>query len=209
MSTAIDDPIPTVRVGRLVSATRKTRTITPQRPAPHVPRDSEVRLLFFLGLGGAAALVGLAMIGSWLVQSDVAMEEATVAPRSLRVPPPILALAIPALRMPELLPEPALAQSEPGQPELLPEPLADRTGQTVALQTIEEGPGSILADTNLPGQTTKGATCASLALASSLCRTQRRPSNRQRRKTNRFSSFTFPATSKITPLPETTRKRSV
>jgi hypothetical protein len=122
MSTALHEPPQGIRVGRLVKVIArppKTRT-GPPRAEPPAPKSEEVRLLLFLGLGGAACLAVLALAGLALITRDgAALNDAAAA-----APAQLAALEVtsddPSLETAELLPAPAL---EPQEVELLPQPV--------------------------------------------------------------------------------------
>src|SRR5438045_3814434 len=86
MSTAIHDPPPRVRVGRLVPIRRRPPALP--RAEPTAPQSGEVHLLLSLGLGGAACLAGLALAGLLL------MPPGSGAQTAMDEPAPRLAAAI-------------------------------------------------------------------------------------------------------------------
>ena len=82
MSTALHEPPRGIRVGRLVKGIAKPPNpkASPPRAEPAAPRSEEVRLVFFLGLGGAASLVVLTLAGLVLVpRGNGAGEDASTA----------------------------------------------------------------------------------------------------------------------------------
>jgi hypothetical protein len=129
MSTAVHERPPTPRVGRLVSVASKRRSplVPPPRTEPAAPRADEVHLLLYLGLGGAACLVLLALAGLVLVphgsaaQAEIDVQAPDIPAAEL---PPPERPAEPEPSVPELLPEPGLEANIPEPaplPSLLPE----------------------------------------------------------------------------------------
>src|SRR5438477_9127612 len=118
MSTALHEPPRGIRVGRLVKAIAKPPKPKPSPPRaePPAPRSEEVRLVFFLGLGGAACLLVLALTGLALVPRGNGALEDPAAPG-----PVAAAFPHPDSAAPEALPAPI---PEAPEPELLPEPVA-------------------------------------------------------------------------------------
>ena len=101
MSTALHEPPQGIRVGRLVKVAGKPRSAKrPPRPEPRAPQAVEVRLLVFLGLGGAAYLVALAVAGLLLVAEESGVAEAEAAPA---LGPVAAAIVVP--ERPETLPQ--------------------------------------------------------------------------------------------------------
>jgi hypothetical protein len=121
MSTVMNEP---VRLGRFVSVTHKQcYPGSKHRPEPVAPETQELRLLLYLGLGGAGCLLVLAVTGLFLMGDTSQVAAAPMEPN-----PPEVALAVP---MPQVLAaeqEAALVKEvEPIQelavlPEVLPEP---------------------------------------------------------------------------------------
>ncbi len=98
MSTAIHGPPPDIRVGRLVKAAARLRRVqAPPRPVPAAPRSDEVRLLLYLGVGGAACLFALALCGL-LLSPRGGSATADLAPVEIAL--------VSAASEPELLPAP-------------------------------------------------------------------------------------------------------
>src|SRR5262245_34348465 len=80
MPTALPEPPRGIRVGRLVKVIAKTPKPKPSPPRaePPAPKSEEVRLVFFLGVGGAACLAVLALAGLMLVpRGNGAAEDAS------------------------------------------------------------------------------------------------------------------------------------
>jgi hypothetical protein len=92
----------------------------PPRAEPLAPKSEELRLLLFVGLGGAVCLAVLALAGLALIPRDGAASNDAAA----AAPAQLAALDVgsddPNVETAELLPEPAL---EPQEVELLPQPV--------------------------------------------------------------------------------------
>src|ERR1700730_10424165 len=115
MVSAIHDPTLGIRVGRLVKVTRKPRCVKTALPRkePRAPKPEEVRVILYLGLGGAACLAALALASLLLVPdgnsafAEVAMAGPVAAgPEKPNLEPLAVEPApIPEPPVPELLPE--------------------------------------------------------------------------------------------------------
>ncbi|HWY87374.1 MAG TPA: hypothetical protein VNX28_11645 [Gemmataceae bacterium] len=163
MATAIHDPPSGIRVGRLVKVTGKPRRITsaPPRREPQAPQPEEVRVLLFLGLGGAACLAVLALAGLLLVTEGSALAEVavttpgplTAAPEKPSLEPVVIEPApLPEPPVPELLPEAVAEASPPVVP--VTDPPAPPPATQVALLRPEKPALPIIAD-----RPTKKTTC--------------------------------------------------
>src|SRR5205085_8899934 len=105
MSTAIHEPPPSIRVGRLVSVSGKPRQPKAPPPAaePSAPKSDEVRLLLYLALGGASCLIALALAGMLLIANENALAEEAAA-----TPPGLIAAIVPAPELPQPMAPPMI-----------------------------------------------------------------------------------------------------
>jgi hypothetical protein len=139
MSTALHEPHEGIRVGRLVKVIArppKPRTERP-RAEPPAPKSEEVRLLFFVGLGGAVCLAVLALAGLALIARDGAALNDAAAPAQLAALE--VTSDVPSLETAELLPAPAL---EPQEVEVLPQPVEANLQPAPAALFPEEPPAT-------------------------------------------------------------------
>jgi len=153
MATAIHDPPSGIRVGRLVKVTGKPRRVTtaPPRREPQAPQPEEVRVLLFLGVGGAACLAALALAGLLLVtEGSTALAEVAAAtpgpiaaaPEKPSLEPVVIEPApIPEPPVPELLPEVVPVEANLSPPTVAPPPAIQ-----VALLRPEKPALPIIAD---------------------------------------------------------------